>query len=345
MDVSLYSFFRRIGDEGDAIRQYAENLVQEFSPDGSIKPLDFMPNPWRFYDAYDREVPLVSDDPNIGPGQGFIWPFSEPNARLLLKRIREDENVDIQRLFGVDLNASVFDATPTHQNWSAGLETGYHFGTRRQANALIGADALRVGGLTGDGVNVLVCDQGFDSNYLKALGGKYGGGFGALVGNKIEMPGKGGNPLIPVPAQHGSMMLRTLVDLAPDATYFDLPLLPRRIDDVRSFTLDAILTLNLVNFFLPEKHKPWVIVNAWGVVNRFAEQIRGEYTSNNHHWLNALYRSIGEKRDVVFAAGNNGQFGAEPRVPGYDRGPNESIYGANGAPEVTCVGAVRSDAT
>ena len=47
--------------------------------------------------------------------------------------------------------------------------------------------------------------------------------------------------------------------------------------------------------------------------------------------------------DVLFAAGNCGQFCPDNRCGGLDRGPSRSIWGANSLQHVLTVGAVRAD--
>lgn len=132
--------------------------------------------------------------------------------------------------------------------------------------------------------------------------------------------------------------------MAPDATFYDLPLLPDRIVDVENFALRALFAYAFMNYFFLSAKGPWVILNAWGIVDRFAESLRGFYTDDPDHYLNDFISRVGRRHDVIFAAGNSGQFCGDVRSTGYDRGPGRSIWGANGLSEVTCVGAVRTDA-
>jgi hypothetical protein len=89
----------------------------------------------------------------------------------------------------------------------------------------------------------------------------------------------------------------------------------------------------------------WVIVNAWAIFDRRQEYPRGSYTGDSQHALNlAVSRAVDEDNlDVVFCAGNCGQFCPDLRCGPADRGPGDSILGANSHPSVLTVGAVRTD--
>jgi subtilisin family serine protease len=52
---------------------------------------------------------------------------------------------------------------------------------------------------------------------------------------------------------------------------------------------------------------------------------------------------VDDNIDVVFAAGNCGQFCPDNRCGAEDQGPGRSIWGANSLEEVVTVGAVRAD--
>ena len=89
---------------------------------------------------------------------------------------------------------------------------------------------------------------------------------------------------------------------------------------------------------------PWIVVNPWGIFDRLRESIPGHYTENPNHPLNDRVANIAHDHDVLFSAGNNGQFCPDPRAGVYDRGPGRSIWGANGLEDVYTVGSVRADA-
>jgi subtilisin family serine protease len=85
-------------------------------------------------------------------------------------------------------------------------------------------------------------------------------------------------------------------------------------------------------------------VNSWSTFNRASEFPAGDYSNNPNHLFNLkVTEAVEAGVDVVFAAGNCGQFCPDPRCGRNDRGPGSSIFGANSHPRVLTVGAVRSD--
>jgi subtilisin family serine protease len=212
------------------------------------------------------------------------------------------------------------------------------FGDRNAARSLTGAGRLADRGLTGNGVNIVVIDQGFDASKVA----KFGGG---LANGTLE-PGT-------TTRGHGPMIVRNIVDAAPDATFYDVPLIPDRIGDLPGFisnALDVFYLLKVLIEFLrstsiPPWNGPWVLVNAWSIFDRSLEVPLGDYTANPHHPLNELIDQIVDDAiDIVFAAGNCGQFCPDRRCGKQDRGPGSSIFGANSHLRVVTVGAVRTDA-
>ena len=212
------------------------------------------------------------------------------------------------------------------------------FGDRNAASLLTGAGVLRQRGLTGNGVNIVVIDQGFDASRVP----KFGGG---LANGAIE-PGT-------TKAGHGLMIVRNIVDAAPDATFYDVPLIPARITNIQGFASHALHVLYqlklLIEFLratsIPPWNGPWLLVNAWSIFNRSAEVPLGDYTENPHHPLNAAIQAVARRAiDVIFAAGNCGQFCPDRRCGKKDVGPGTSIFGANSHRDVLTVSAVRTDA-
>jgi len=213
------------------------------------------------------------------------------------------------------------------------------FGDRNAANLLTGAGLLKQRGLTGSGVNIVVIDQGFDKSRVS----KFGGG----LANGTIRPGT-------TKRGHGVMIVRNIVDAAPDATFYDVPLIPARIGNLQGFLSQALHVLFLLKALIEFLRSttispwngPWVLVNAWSIFNRSAMEVPlGDYTENPHHPLNALIDAIiDDAIDVVFAAGNCGQFCPDRRCGKIDLGPGTSIFGANSHRRVVTVGAVRTDA-
>jgi subtilisin family serine protease len=90
---------------------------------------------------------------------------------------------------------------------------------------------------------------------------------------------------------------------------------------------------------------PWILLNAWAIYDRQSEYPPGDYTNNPAHAFHALIEeAVDREIDVIFAAGNCGQFCPSTRCGARDRGPGNSILGANSYGSVLTVGAVRSDA-
>jgi subtilisin family serine protease len=232
--------------------------------------------------------------------------------------------------------------------WSPAEATAPLFGDRVGARRLLGVGDLRKHpGTTGKGVNVVVVDQGVDKVLITRLGGTFGGGWEYLhdaESGATITPGqtKGG---------HGAMMVRNILDVAPEVTIFDCPMLPPRITSIRHFLshADAAYARMLGDIrYLRDRDArwrgPWVFVNAWAIYDRQSERPMGDYTDNPHHRFNRLIaQAVDERHDVVFCAGNCGQFCPVMRCGTNDRGPGHSIYGANSHPSVLTVGAVRVD--
>jgi len=219
------------------------------------------------------------------------------------------------------------------------------FGDRNTAAALTRSKVLEQRGLTGNGVNIVVIDEGFDATKVRNFGG-------GLIYRPTTQPGltvqPGGTT-----RGHGLMMIRNIIDAAPDATFYDVPLIPPRISNVTGFVADALgafTQLRLIIGFLrqlgiPPWNGPWMLVNAWSIFNRSTEHPHGDYTENPHHPLNVIIdEMVDDGIDFVFAAGNCGQFCPDRRCGRLDVGPGSSIFGANSHPRVLTTGAVRTDA-
>jgi subtilisin family serine protease len=211
------------------------------------------------------------------------------------------------------------------------------FGDRNAAATLTGSGVLKQRGLTGRGVNVVVIDQGFDATKVRNFGG------GLAIGG-VE-PGT-------TTRGHGLMLIRNIADAAPDATFYDVPLIPARISNVMGFLCTALNVFNqlqqLIEFLRTLSNAqwggPWVLVNAWSIFDRSTEMPPGDYTGNLNHPLNLVVDAMaGHLIDLVFAAGNCGQFCPDRRCGKRDIGPANSIFGANSHPRVLTTGAVRTD--
>lgn len=305
-------------------------------------------NPWVLFDSDGNR--LCPENEELV--RGFAQPYegARDDVEKLFADLREAAQKfgpEVEQIAGIEIGPDTFTVAPNWEHWCSGTGLGYSFATRPHAERLIDAQALQEDELTGDGVNILVIDQGIDKDYVNALGGvgTYGGGFGLEIGGVlVRQPGTADAPYVKTQREHGSMMVRSLLALAPEARIWDLPMIPPQIADVPTFADLATLAIFAVRSLKTCVDEPWIVVNAWGIDDRFGEDVWGDYSNNEHHALNVEYGLLGEQHDVVFAAGNSGQFYPDQEAGPYDRGPGNSILGANGHRHVTSVGAVRTDA-
>lgn len=351
MSVKLFLFEKSRSTLKVALEKLGEDELElDFLID-QYAPKDFDPDAGRNYNnPWVPEKTFLSDDfavdmlngEDLGYGVPLVLP-SRAAAQSLLKALQTVRSSEEGQIICTELTPMAAELAPEGQHWCAGAGTGYSFGNRAAARRLIGAEALENHKLRGQGVNVFVVDQGLNQAYLERLGGVFAGGVSWEVDGELKSPGEEKGAFLPVQRRHGGVMLRSIIDLAPQARIYDFPLIPRRITGSDFFGLNAVFAFWIIRLLTELLAGPWVILNAWGLVDRFAETVRGDYSNNRLHWLNVLLSSIGEDHDVIFAAGNNGQFCGDPRASGYDLGPGRSIFGANGLPNVYSVGAVRTD--
>ncbi len=239
-------------------------------------------------------------------------------------------------------------ALGTADHWCPNEGQEATFGNRARAEALLEIPYLRgQKGLTGKGVNVVIVDQGVNAQRLgaKSIEGWQVGDI--KPGTTEAMAGRphGG---------HGMLVAQNIRAVAPEVTFFDLPMLPlEKITDVPKFfndTANEAFKRMLDDIAASRKNGKWpghwVIVNAWAIYDTTSDREgRQHYANNPDHRFNQLVeRAVNENHDVVFGAGNCGEFCADGRCGPRDRGPGRSILGANGHPKVLTVGAVRSDA-
>ena len=249
---------------------------------------------------------------------------------------------------GVDIGVASAD------HWCPGTGNLEAFGNRMHARRTVRADALTaaIPPLRGRKVNVVLVDEGLHKGSFAAK--NWGGGL-----DWLPPP-----PATPIPAgsaertSHGMMIARTILDLAPDAVLYDVPLIPPRITKgffLGTSSADAVYRRLLLEIwlrrFFPRWAGPWIFVNAWAIFDRSAEPSLGDYTENKnmtslygHPLITAVKWAIRPfDFDVIFAAGNCGEFCASKHCGGLDRGPGHSIWGANALPEVITAGAVLTD--
>ena len=231
------------------------------------------------------------------------------------------------------------------EHWCTGEASDPIFGDRKEAERLIGVPFIRdKKKLRGKGVNVVIVDQGIDSG---VLGSSYGGGWPV----KSTPPGKTSAPFGSMRRPHGMMIAHNVLQVAPEATLWDLPMVPQRIIDVEGYflyTADAAFRTMLDGIAQYRKSGkypgPWVLVNAWAIFTRNDEHPPKSYTDNPTHPFNLMVaEAVDSGIDVIFCAGNCGGFCPDTRCGGRDQGAGNSIFGANCHPKVVSVGAVRSD--
>jgi subtilisin family serine protease len=218
------------------------------------------------------------------------------------------------------------------------------FGHRMRAENLLEVPFVRGEGLTGQGVNVVIVDQGLNAARLGAdVEGWAVGNINPGATNLEAGKPHGG---------HGMLVAANIRSVAPNVRLFDLPMLPKtKIEDVPKFFNTANEAFGrmldgIAAFRRNGQHPgPWILVNAWAIFDTKSDREgRENYSRNPAHPFNRLIdRAVGEGHDVVFGAGNCGAFCADSRCGAYDRGPGRSILGASSNPKVITVGAVRSD--
>lgn len=134
---------------------------------------------------------------------------------------------------------------------------------------------------------------------------------------------------------HGNMTSTDALGMAPDAQIYDI-----RISDAPD--IEGTLSDALAGFdWAIRRHRqdgtPHVLSNSWGI---YQEDWDADYaTDPDHFFTRKVEEAIEEGILVLFAAGNCGERCPDGRC-GSDIGPQRSIWGANGHPQVMTVGAV-----
>lgn len=228
-------------------------------------------------------------------------------------------------------------------HWAPGRGEGGAFGSIATAHRLIGAAALAQAGLDGAGVHVVVVDQGVDAARLPA-GAVLGGGWARRGGAPPGAAAKDN--------RHGTMVAHNVLALAPRATIWDCPLIPPRITgNLQPFLSDALGAVERMreDIALLKAHDPatyggaWLFVNAWSIYDRGGEAPEGGCACDPTHAALSAAAAAAEVADIVFAAGNCGQFAPDGRCTAEVIGPGRSILGAGSLAGVLTVGAVRAD--
>lgn len=255
---------------------------------------------------------------------------------------------------GADLAVS---ATQYWSHWCPNEATYPLFGDRAAALRTMRVEpaTLAGAGLPGlEHVNVVFVDTGLPSGLLPP------GGFQGwpvlddpMNPASVRLPGY---PLSP----HGEMVARNTLGVVqasaphPNLRLLDCPVIPDGIIDLPVFLRSVAAALfsvwAVIAWLREQEHAPksprtgWVICNAWGVFDPAIEPPEPAYSNNPAHPIAVALRLLeGLGADIVFAAGNCGQFCPHPRCNSDFTGPGRSINGANALAEVMTVGAVRTD--
>lgn len=301
-------------------------------------------------------VALPSNDVAPVNADGEKLDSERPPSRLVVALVMQDE--DTARQFEQEVQRQVQEKKPTvfigsgadlpfsgADHWCPGEASDPMFGDRAGAERLLRVPYIRdQKHLTGSGVNVVIVDQGLDG---QALGSNYATGWSV---NGI-LPGTATLDPTSPHRLHAMMIANNVLKIAPDVRIFDLPMVPPRITDIPDFflhTADAAYqsVLDTVNLYRTNGQfpGPWVLVNAWAIYDTKSEVPPGSYTNGPHHPFNKkTVELVNDGVDVVFCAGNCGQFCPDMRCGAPDIGPGRSILGANSLDAVLSVGAVRSD--
>lgn len=149
------------------------------------------------------------------------------------------------------------------------------------------------------------------------------------------------------------MLIRNILAIAPEVTIFDMPLIPPNIGDIPAFLGGAQAAFQQMRSDIamlqadPRWAGPWLLVNAWATFDLRSDLPRGSpgrYADGPTHPFHDVVAGLaGDGRDLVFCAGNCGQWCPDERCGPGDIGFGHSISGANAYAEVLSVGAVRVD--
>jgi subtilase family protein len=318
-------------------------------------------------DGVDQTPPLTVDDTFV-----FALETIDPHSR------EAEELFDLVRtprehLLVRDVHVAIDLPTGLANVWCPKEATFPLFGDLALALAQMRAGAAAAKGAHGQNVNVVIIDQGINRNVLgqRFPGARFVGGWSTPEFGKGGPPPPGPIPP-PIPpggwrddglgpmVTHGTKMASLVLAVAPQARILDLALLPSRIlnlNGAAGFLSWAVAgywmlvaTIPWLRLLFPAFSGPWVLNNSWAVYDLstdFPPGVPGNYGSNPNHPLNMAVAAVPRLgiADVVFAAGNCGQFCPDARCGARQIGPGRTIYGVAAISDVLTVAAVRGDET
>lgn len=350
------------------------------------------PDSAKLADPWDP-APLLSHLKKFGanpsPGElsripSFDWVEPGALASHLLVRLKFRSHAQA-REFRTGLRASSLKATDYGfgpdpiisdlESWSPLGPGGGIFGNRDAAEDLTRVAALR--GATGKGVNVIIVDRGLSRDWVTQTTKRMASRRRLLSAPPAQdvfgwtryewsgqPPRRVRRSIFPgaTGSDHAEMVARNVLAIAPEATIWDAPLLPRQdeqdappgpstaahlfhwIKQVAQTGIWRSWDTRLNALVEVSASKPLVVVNAWGVLDPESEPgLKGYADDPDHFLINDMTRLTKAGIDVIFAAGNCGEACPDRRCGQQDTGPGRSILGLNAHPDVLTVGAVRVD--
>jgi hypothetical protein len=284
---------------------------------------------------------------------GIVMTGGPEAARALAENVRrafgDDASVGADLVVGAAQNVDRFWSHWCPEEADYGL-----FGDRAAALRTIRAEpALLPQVLPGpEQVNIIFVDTGLPPNLLPA-------GFRGwpVLENPMDRNSPVRNPGNPL-TRHGEMVARNAGAVVsvppgiPNLRLLDCPVIPDGITDLPVFLNSVAAALTLVEAAIPilraQEPQPartgWIICNAWGVFDPSLEPPEVPYANNPGHPVSDVLQRLELLcTDIVFAAGNCGQFCPNERCHPDFTGPGRSINGANALSAVLTVGAVRTD--
>ncbi|MFN3688403.1 S8 family serine peptidase [Salinarimonas sp.] len=223
------------------------------------------------------------------------------------------------------------------RHWCPGRDGRRFFGDRRAALQLIGADGLSdLPSEKPASVRVAVFDTGLVPSDARQ------NVWSAADGALDDEPKAASPPAEPDARSHGAATARQVASLAPGVAYWDYRILAGdRLRAPAAFVSGAIAAYQHLAASMLVWQGPWVAVNAWSLFDRALDPGR-EAAAGPVALYDAIAAVEEAGADVVFAAGNCGEFCTDPRCARGTRGPG-SILGVASLPSVLSVAAVRCD--